>query len=130
MNKTNYISNNSVYRAHQNSTNKGKQACLGDFPVMKKDKFYQAFHWASLFTQVVCYSVRKSLSAVDYLWSCNMFLCIPVLDFLSLFKGVAFLAQSFDFLILFITLLKIVLLKVCIRQKQHRYQHLYAKSVP
>ena len=38
-----------------------------------------------------------------------MFFCIPVLDFLSLFNDIDFLAQSFDFLILFITLLKIVL---------------------
>ena len=30
-------------------------------------KFYQAFHWVSLFTQVVCYSVRKRLSDVHYL---------------------------------------------------------------
>ena len=30
-------------------------------------KFYQAFYWVSLFTQVVCYSVRKRLSDVHYL---------------------------------------------------------------
>ena len=37
---------------------------------------------------------------------------------------------TLNFLVLFITMLKLFCLKMCIRWKQHRCQHVYAKSVP
>lgn len=54
MNKTNFISDNSVYQAHQNSTNKVKGVSFGDFPTVREDKFYQTFYCTSLSVNPGC----------------------------------------------------------------------------